>query len=233
MGLRSEIEDVRRQMRSEYAALLIEDARLVVKSAKLMLVQHLLEHKVRRMLSGIKANFNPAQPRVPAGNSDGGQWTNDDRNWERLRAQYARSDGITDRRVLLDAIPDPERIISGAEYAADGHHHVPRGVYNKPYYDFNPEVRRIFNNAKTGRLADPSSNLNDRMHQAYSRAIKEMLDKFIQDNNIRKGEMTPAQAYRFVGKVLSSRDPRVYRFQERLIMRELRARMPGMFRGGE
>jgi hypothetical protein len=31
--------------------------------------------RLQRLLDA-KANFNPAQPRVPAGNSDGGQWTN-------------------------------------------------------------------------------------------------------------------------------------------------------------
>jgi hypothetical protein len=48
--------------------------------------------------------YSPDQPRVPAGNSDGGQWTNE-------------GGGITDSRVLSDATPDPIR--PGAQYAQD------------------------------------------------------------------------------------------------------------------
>ena len=40
-----------------------------------------------------KANFNPNQPRVAAGNPDGGQWTSE-------------GGGLTDSRILSDATPD-------------------------------------------------------------------------------------------------------------------------------
>jgi hypothetical protein len=43
-----------------------------------------------------KANFNPDQPRVPAGNPDGGQWTSDG----------GGNGGINDPRVVSDALPD-------------------------------------------------------------------------------------------------------------------------------
>jgi hypothetical protein len=50
-----------------------------------------------------KANFNPNQPRVPAGSSEGGQWTHVP-SWSR------------DSRVLSDATPDHEWLL-GAQYA--------------------------------------------------------------------------------------------------------------------
>jgi hypothetical protein len=56
----------------------------------------------------LKANFNPNQPRVPAGNPDGGQWTSE--------AGGGGSPGIDDSRVLSDASPDPDWI-PGAQYA--------------------------------------------------------------------------------------------------------------------
>ena len=34
-----------------------------------------VETKLRRLEHVFKANIDPNQPRVPAGNSDGGQWT--------------------------------------------------------------------------------------------------------------------------------------------------------------
>ncbi len=50
-----------------------------------------------------KANFNPNQPRVLAGNPDGGQWT-------------AEGSGINDHRVISDATPDNDWK-PGAAYA--------------------------------------------------------------------------------------------------------------------
>jgi hypothetical protein len=57
-----------------------------------------------------KANFNPNQPRVPAGNPDGGQWTDGGGDVGRP------SLGTSDPRVLSDVTPDPDWI-PGAQYA--------------------------------------------------------------------------------------------------------------------
>jgi hypothetical protein len=74
-----------------------------------------------------KAGFNPAQPRVPAGNPDGGQWTSDGsaigsnagvgRGTGSGRGN-GTGGGITDPRVLSDATPDNDWI-PGARYAQD------------------------------------------------------------------------------------------------------------------
>jgi hypothetical protein len=45
-----------------------------------------------------KAGYDPSQPRVPAGNPDGGQWTDDPR--------WAGGAGRNDSRILSDALPD-------------------------------------------------------------------------------------------------------------------------------
>lgn len=39
-----------------------------------LLHAHLVEIKLRQLERAVKAGFNPNQPRVPAGNPDGGQW---------------------------------------------------------------------------------------------------------------------------------------------------------------
>ena len=60
-----------------------------------------------------KANFNPNQPRLPAGGPDGGQWTDEGGGTTRVRAADAR---ITlTSPVMSDALPDP--VIPGVMYA--------------------------------------------------------------------------------------------------------------------
>jgi hypothetical protein len=57
-----------------------------------------------------KAGFNPGQPRVPAGNPDGGQWIGVGGGGEGL--------GFDDPRILSDAAPDDE-LKPGAQYASN------------------------------------------------------------------------------------------------------------------
>jgi hypothetical protein len=57
-----------------------------------------------------KAGFNPGQPRVPAGNPDGGQWIGVGGGGEGL--------GFDDPRILSDAAPDDEWK-PGAQYASN------------------------------------------------------------------------------------------------------------------
>ncbi len=75
------------------------DALLKLKSDLLLFR---MEFKFRQLLRSRK--YRPDQPRVPAGNPDGGQWTAD-----------TGSGGTTDRRVISDESPDP--IKPGAQYA--------------------------------------------------------------------------------------------------------------------
>ncbi len=48
----------------------------------------------RRLSLLLKANFNPSQPRVPAGSADGGRWTDESDGWRwthytRWRSEYS------------------------------------------------------------------------------------------------------------------------------------------------
>ena len=69
----------------------------------------------RNLVALGKAGFNPAQPRVPAGHPDGGQWTRDGTVPARVRLADA-SPVISPGPVMSDASPDPIR--PGAQYAA-------------------------------------------------------------------------------------------------------------------
>jgi hypothetical protein len=87
--------------------------------------------ELRELLT--KANFNPNQPRVPAGNPDGGQWT-DDPSWtggwgsdrsRRVRVAQVGGPGRNDPRILSDATPQDEWK-PGAQYAQN---RPPRGQF--------------------------------------------------------------------------------------------------------
>jgi len=68
-----------------------------------------------------KANFNPNQPRVPAGNPDGGQWTSEGGTTyiavpsQSRPVRLADASNVIGSPVLSDATPDP--IVPGSVYA--------------------------------------------------------------------------------------------------------------------
>jgi hypothetical protein len=77
-----------------------------------------------------EAKYSPDQPRVPAGNSDGGQWTSE------ATAQ-------ADFGSVTDAFGHPY-------YEPGGHHEMVRSIYGK--WDLKPETRRVFDNSTTGTV---------------------------------------------------------------------------------
>ncbi len=148
-----------------------------------------------------KYGYNPNEPRVPAGNPDGGQWTSDG-------VQVAQND---DGRSKSDAIP-PSR--------GEGHHWVPKGVYEKE--PLRPETREVFENAISGPLADNSVNRWNTEHRAYNEAVQDAFNTFLQTNNITSEEMTPEQAQNFVDEVKASNDPRIYNLKMKILHQALR-----------
>jgi hypothetical protein len=153
-----------------------------------------------------KAGFDPNQLRVPAGHPDGGQWTDAD-------------GGSTELSVLSDA--GSALIDFGVQLAADGHHYIPVGVFEKEKYSFTADTLQVLRTAKTGPLHDPTSNKYDKMHREYNKAVEEHLDDFLKRNNMRGDQMNPDQARSFVAEIKTSRDPRVRKFNMRLWMREI------------
>lgn len=183
--------------------------RALLAELKFQLVSIAAELKFRKLIQAIKAGFNPSQPR-----DERGRWT-------------GGSGGLNDPRVISDATPDG--LIPGAQYAANGHHFVPRGVFMKEKYDFPSETLKVL---ETGRLKDPTSNQFDRMHREYNKAVEEALDDFIRKNNIERGQMTPGEARSFSSEIKTSRDPRISQFNRRVYMREI-MRSLRYFRGRE
>ncbi len=175
-----------------------------------------IELKLRQLLR--EGKYSPDQPRVPAGHTEGGQWTAD-----------GGGGGITDRRVLSDESPDP--IKPGARYAAaaKGHHRVPRAVFENEKYSFRPDTLKEFEDQITGPLNDPSSNRYDRLHREYNLAVEEALDRYLERNEITSDQMTPEDVRRFTDELKQSRDLRIRNFILRMILLESirRYRGPG------
>jgi hypothetical protein len=195
-----------------------------------------------RWLRESKAGFNPNQPRVSAGSSDGGQWTSGGSMGlgGGQRTRVTDVGGRNDSRVISDATP--YGIKPNARYAAnesqrvgqdraDGHHYVPHALYDKlPIPD---ETRKVFDEAKTGRLYDSRSNKYDATHRIYNDAVTEHFKRFTNENNIQLERMTPEQARSFVDEVTRSQDPRVRNFNMRIQFREIMYRVFRGIRGNE
>jgi hypothetical protein len=93
--------------------------------------------------------------------------------------------------VLSDVPPD-NYWIPGGQYAGEGHHHNPRAIYGK--LPLPEETRKVFDKAITGQLPLHRWHQNDALHRAYSNAVEELMDRSMQEHNIKPEQMTPDQA---------------------------------------
>jgi hypothetical protein len=120
--------------------------------------------------------------------------------------------------ILSDVTPD-NLWIPGADYVADGHHEFPRANYKgkrfiEKYGEMSPETRKVFDDAKTGRLYVRS--INGRRHEydafgrIYEAATDELLDSFMKENNIaNRRDLSPDHARAVLKAVAESQDPRI------------------------
>jgi len=181
--------------------------------------------------------YRPDQPRVPAGNPDGGQWTADGGSRSPGSQPTIKPPPINDPRVISDAVPDNDWK-PGAQYAQNntrqpeewgrvtasnkgkGHHFVPNAVSEE--LQISDEARRVFDKARTGPLNDPSANWYDNEHRQYNRAVREELKTYIDKNNIESGRMTEAQARDFIKELHKSKNSAIRSFNLRAVRRHLR-----------
>lgn len=153
-------------------------------------------------LHGLLARaFNPDQPRVPAGNPDGGQWSS-----------VPGSVGIGSDVVADDGFAERTDI------AADGHHFVPRALFENE--NLSREARRVFEDAKTGRLHG-GPHYFDGPYRAYNMAVAERYNDFLRERGLRSEELTPSQARQFADSIRNSTDPRIRDFNVYIYRREV------------
>lgn len=145
--------------------------------------------------------FNPDQPRVPAGNPDGGQWTSV------VGGALGPSSDVDSDEADQESI----------EVAADGHHFVPRALFEKE--TLSPETRRVFEDAKTGRLRG-GPHYFDGPRRIYNAAVTERYSEFLRERGLRSEDLTPAHARQFADSIRNSTDPRIRDFNLFLYRRE-------------
>jgi hypothetical protein len=178
-------------------------------------------HDPSQESEGDPSHHSNRQPRVPAGSSDGGQWTEEGGT---ANTQFAQvGSGIT------DAFGQPY-------YQPGGHHEMSKGVYGK--WKLQPETLKIFKEATTGSIpltvrtspdGTPIGNTWNEPHRAYNKAIQELGDRFLDKNGIRPENMTPDQARSLLKEIRESEDRRIRGFNDtmRLLRRIYRLRGGG------
>jgi hypothetical protein len=139
-----------------------------------------------------KANFNPDQPRVPAGNPDGGQWTDDG-------------------SITVSGSID----LSAAKIR--GHHFVPRSLYRE--LPLRPETRKVFENAVTGPLKGAPHHWS-KEHEEYNKAVKEAFKAYLNKSKIEASKLTPEGARSFLNEIRKTHDPRIRLFNMRIFRME-------------
>jgi hypothetical protein len=155
-------------------------------------------HRLATLKEACKANFNPNQPRVPAGNPDGGRWS---------------STGSSPGGVSATGQAPRTRMPSR------GHHYVPQEVFRS--LPFSAETRRVLDNARTGRLRAKVHRWG-KEHRIYNDAVGEHLKRFLSERGISPQSMTPEQARSFVKEITGSSDSRIRNYNMRIFMGEIR-----------
>jgi hypothetical protein len=167
----------------------------------------------RRILRSLKYGYNPNQRRVPAGSREGGQWTTEGPQSDRIRIAHAGE-------TLTDAFGDPY-------YNAGGHHEMTQELYNK--WNLRPETLEVFKKATTGTVPEVSirSTPDDRstrhvwdgrsgLHGMYNQAVRELADGFLKKNGITPEQMTPDHARALLKEIRESEDPRIRDFNNNI-----------------
>ncbi len=106
------------------------------------------------------AKYDPNQPRVPAGNSDGGQWTS---GGEGEGGSDYNDEGGDEGLLPENAMP------------VQGHHYEPKGVLNK--FPLSPEARGIFMKDVRGSLRAQRHGWSE-PHKAYNEAVEQHFKNF-------------------------------------------------------
>jgi hypothetical protein len=92
-----------------------------------------------------KYGYNPEEPRIPEYHTGGGEWT--------------RVAGSDNPNNASDTPPFPRQPY------ADGHHWVPRTVFQKR--NLSAETEAVFEKSTSGPLADRTVNFNNIEHRQY------------------------------------------------------------------
>jgi hypothetical protein len=93
-----------------------------------------------------------------------------------------------------------------------------------------PETQKVFDDARTGRL-HVRGHQYDTEHREYNLATKELMNRFMQENNIQPERMTPDEARVLLRAIDESLDPRIRRYNMKIKFREMLYRLRSGVRG--
>lgn len=164
-----------------------------------------------------KANFNPGQLRLPAGNPDGGQWVSDGDTADDA-PEVDAADGEDPAIELIAGKPLTPGSIRSLFRDYGGHHIVPLAEALLRGNLLSPEAVDVLSKNTVGgdgRLKDQSDTENPHRgrttaHRESSQAIRELTERYIKENGIDKSNlMTGDQARKLVEGVENSNDPRI------------------------
>jgi hypothetical protein len=175
------------------------------------------QHEERPGKSSTRHGFDPGQPRVPAGNEHGGEWT----------------ETQDDARILSDATTDDDWT-PGAQYAGAGHHWFPRKFWSQ----IPPETRKVFDRATSGHIplglrdkleGKTKRHEYDEFHRQYNLAVEDLMENFVRDHGIEWENLTPQHAFEILDLVANSQDVRIKYYREfiRALRRFYRLRTGG------
>lgn len=127
--------------------------------------------------------YRSDQARIPAGSPEGGQWTDEGEH---------SSDGESSVRPSESSSRDETIEFSAASRKGGvGHHQIPRAVYSR--LNLPEETRKIFEKSTTGPVPTRGHRWDD-AHRRYNKAVEQLTQDYLRENNIQPEKMTPEQA---------------------------------------
>lgn len=203
MSVYEELE--RDRVAARQAGLQAERARADLLSLRSDLAALRMQLALTKLRHALRRKYRPDQPRVPAGNPHGGQWTDEG-------GGQGTSGGETVDVDVTGSTESPPGFFHRGR-----HHYVPQSVYKS--MNFPTATRKVFDEGTTAPLnAGPHGW--SREHAVYNEAVKEHLQRFMSERAIRAEAMTPDQAREFVDRVKHSTDPRIRGFNLRIFRRQ-------------
>ena len=125
-----------------------------------------------RRIASERPHYNPNQPRVPAGNPDGGQWTSEGRGSVGTVAARARPTDLPSGPIASDASPDPRGVWSQYAQAANDDH-APDPAIERTKLILHGILAKV--NAEVASRRDPVSArvYGIWVHAEFARAVRE------------------------------------------------------------
>ncbi len=170
-----------------------------------------------------KANFDPNQPRVPAGNSDGGQWTDGTQatpegGKPRARGTEHKPSGSPQALTsFLDRMNEQGYQWVNNVLLAAGHHLVPVAVVRK--LGIPAETAKVLGDT-TGPLLPPRHGWNE-AHAKYSREAEKVVGDFAKARGKLPSQLTPDDGRALMKEFWHSKNPVIRQFNLNIFRTEI------------